>query len=394
MENPDLPGNESSKADCKELLPLRQRGRPPGHYGAYRKVRIGTDIEFELHKNGQFFPAHDLLNGLHTPIGVDGNTSTGELRPCLKTGGRADSLYYFDKDAPDAPDSQGLSMLLDQLARKLDETFAVYAGSGCHKPLGGHLHFSGVAVDVAFLALLDRFIAIPLNDVSNTQLRVDRHHYGRLSAIERGKPHGGWEYRSPPSWISMPDLVKGVLSLAWLLAQAQNHGRIDQFQTWDDFYEYPRKGHAKHIKKFTTVLADLKQRNIKLEDIEVLKAWDKRHLLKAIKKPIKKTRKKPTPVEWAIDWALGDSYMPEIAERVGQLSSPLALRFVGANQNRNPRKVVFLPAGWRADLLLPRDITIQHWNLPSIGLSWSLRQNVPLAALVVRAIVGSVRPSL
>jgi Phage phiEco32-like COOH.NH2 ligase-type 2 len=383
-----------SKAEPKELVPLRQRGRPPGPYGVYRKVRIGADLEIELHRNGQFFPAHNLLSGLHTPIGVDGNTSTGELRPCLKTGGRVDSLFYFDKDSPNAPDSQGLSVLLAQLARKLDETFAVYAGSGCHKPLGGHLHFSGVSPDIGFLAVLDRFIAIPLNEVSNIQLRVERYYYGRLSSVEVGKSHGGFEYRSPPSWISTPDLAKGVLSIAWLLAQAQKHGRISHFQTWDDFYEYSSKGHTKHIKKFTMVIADLKQGNIKLEEIEVLKAWEKRHLLKTIKKPIKNTRKKPTPVARAIEWALDDSYIPEIAERVGRLTSPLELRIVGAHQSRSPRKAVFFPAGWRGDLPNLRDIAFQQWNLPWIGLSWSLRQDVELAARAVRTIVRSGRPPL
>jgi hypothetical protein len=389
-----------NKAESKELLPLRQRGRPPGSYGAYRKVRIGADLEFELHRNGKFFPADNLLNGLHTPIGVDGSTSTGELRPCLKTGGRADSLYYFDKDAPDAPDSQGISLLLDRLASMLDETYKVLSGSGCHKALGGHIHISGVAVDQVFLAALDRFVATPLNEVSNTTLRFSRG-YGRLSAIEAGKSHGGWEYRSPLSWISTPDLAKGVLSIAWLLAQAQKHGHITQFQTWDDFFAYPRKGHAKNVKKFTLVLADLKQQNTKLENIEVLKAWDKRHLLKPTKKPVRQRRKKPAPAArfpfvvppqpLPVDWALDDSYLPDIAERVGQLLSPIELRIVGAHQARTQRKTVFLPVGWSAALPGFCNLAIEYWNLPWIGLSWSLRQDVPLAAEVVRDLVGNVR---
>jgi hypothetical protein len=45
-----------SKAESKELIPLTKRRRPPGSYGAYRKVRIGADPEFELHKNGEFSP--------------------------------------------------------------------------------------------------------------------------------------------------------------------------------------------------------------------------------------------------------------------------------------------------------------------------------------------------
>jgi hypothetical protein len=380
--------------DCKDLTPQRQRGRPAGSYGEYHKVRIGADPEIEIHKNSQFYPANKLLSGLNTPLGVDGSSSTGELRPCLKTGGRADSLFYHDKDFPNAPDSQGISSLLDQLARKLDETFGVYAGSGCHKPLGGHIHFSGVAVDRIFLAVLDKFVAVPLNEVSNTQLRHERHYYGRLSAVEVGKSHGGWEYRAPLSWISTPDLAKGVLSIAWVLAQAQKHSSIAQFQTWDDFFQNSRKGHAKAIKNFTTLLAYLKCRNIKLEQIEVLKAWDKKHLLKVIKKPVKKTRKKPVPVALPIDWELGDSYLPEIAQQVGSLSSPLQLRIVGASQSRSPRNVVFLPQGWSAELPSFRNVAIQSWNLPRIGLSWNLRQEVELAAQVVRALISSVRPAV
>jgi hypothetical protein len=173
-----------------------------------------------------------------------------------------------------------------------------------------------------------------------------------------------------------------------LLAQAQKHGQLAHFQTWNNFYEYPRKGHAKHIKKFTAVLAELKQRNTTLEDIEVLKAWDKRHFLRPLKKPVKPA-KKSIPV----DWARNDSYLPAIAERVGQLSSSLGLRFVGASQSRSPspRKVVFLTPGWSADLTGFRNVALSEWTLPWIGLSWSLRQDVPLAAAVVRDLVGNVR---
>jgi hypothetical protein len=159
----------------------------------------------------------------------------------LKTGGRADSLYYHDKNTPRAPDSQGISSLLDQLALKLDETFTVRSGSGLVKPLGGHIHISGVALDTNFLAALDQFIAKPLNEVSNTKLRVS-HGYGRLSAVDSAKPHGGFEYRSPLSWLSTPDITKGVVAVAWVLTKLQKHGHINHVQTWDDFYEeYPAK---------------------------------------------------------------------------------------------------------------------------------------------------------
>jgi hypothetical protein len=370
---------------CKKITPLKQRGRPPGRYGTYRKVRIGADPEFELHKNGIFFPANKVLFGLNTPLGTDGISTTGELRPCLKSGGTGEYLFYQVKGSHNAPSSQGISALLTQLARMLDESSEVYAGSGCCRPLGGHIHFSGIDKDEVFLATLDRLITLPLKLVSETQLRTSKG-YGKPGATEERKFHGGWEYRSPLSWISTPDVAKGVLSMAWLLAQAQRHGCLAQFQTWDDFLDYPRKGHARNIRKFKDTLHDLNQRNLKLENIEVLKAWDLRHLLKPVKKP-RQNRKRLLPV----DWALADAYFPAIEELVGNLSSPLALRIVGASQSRSARKVVFLPEGWGADLTRFPTVALQHWHLPWIGLSWSLRHDVPFAAQVVRQIVASVR---
>jgi hypothetical protein len=95
-----------------------------------------------------------------------------------------------------------------------------------------------------------------------------------------------------------------------------------------------------------------------------------------------------------IDWELGDSYLPEIAQQVGSLTSPLQLRIVGASQSRSPRNVVFLPRGCSAELPGFRTVALQSWNLPSIGLSWNLRQEVELAGQVVRALVSSVRPAV
>jgi hypothetical protein len=380
VENPELPGNESSKAESKELLPLRRRGRPPGRYGEYHKVRIGADLEFEIFRKGVFYPANKALHGISSPVGVDGNSTTGELRPLIKTGGRPDSLFYWDETSRTAAESQGISLLLDDVARRFDESDEIGAGSGKKVPLGGHIHISGIAIDSVFINALDKFITTPLNEVSDIRLRKSKG-YGRLSAVDTTKPHGGIEYRSPPSWLSTPEITKGVIAVTWVLAHAQRHGSITRIQTWDDFFENCRKGHAQNIKKFTVVLAELKQRNIKLEDIEVLKAWDKRHLLKDLNTP-----KKALPVEWA----RSDSFIPDIAERVGQLSSHIPFRFVGANQDRSRTKAIFLPEWWGGALPRFHGITSQEWNLPWVGLSWRLRQDVELAARVVTQIVCSV----
>lgn len=350
----------------------KKRGRPPGPYGEYNKVRIGADPEFELHKQGRFFPANQVLQGLHTPLGVDGNSDTGEIRPCLNGGGRMDTMFYRDKEA-----GPGVATIIERLALKLNELFEVYAGSGCHRPIGGHLHISGVEESEPLILRFDLFIALPLNEVSDTRVRHSSHYsYGKLGQT-RPQPWG-FEYRSPCSWISTPVLVKGVLSITWLLVQAQKHGCLDRFQSFEDFLEYPRKGHAENVRKFVASLGELKQRNKKLEEIEVLKAWDKRHLLKPIPSP-----EKPYQVEFL----LSDECMPDIAAQVGPLYSPIPLRFVGARYDRAKSNAIFLPSGWRTDLAGFEAIRRRKWDLPWVGLSLPLRRNVPLAAQVIREIV-------
>ena len=345
-----------------------KRGRPPGPYpGGYRKIRLGADPEFELHRHGKPFPANGVLRGVGTPLGVDGSMHTGELRPCLNGGGRVDAVFYRDSKAGD-----GVSSLLDQLASKLDETFEVFGGSGCHRPLGGHIHSSGIEEDDTLLNLLDQFIAIPLNEVSNTRIR---HSAGYAYLGETRLQPWGFEYRSPCSWLSTPDLTRGVLSIAWVLAQAQKHGCLDRFRTAEDFSEYSRKGHAKNIKKFTGVLSELKRTNQTLERIEVLKAWDRRHLLNR------------RHYKFYVDLEVTDDFVLEIWREVDPLFSFIPLRFVGAGRSRTKMHIVFIPPNWEVTLPIFPTLRYVRWEFPSIGLSWALRQNVPLATQVVRAIV-------
>jgi hypothetical protein len=58
---------DCSEMDCKDLTPQRQRGRPAGRYGEYRKVRIGADPEIELHKKANFTQRTTFLAG-STPL--------------------------------------------------------------------------------------------------------------------------------------------------------------------------------------------------------------------------------------------------------------------------------------------------------------------------------------
>ncbi|MFD2612124.1 putative amidoligase domain-containing protein [Paenibacillus gansuensis] len=84
--------------------------------------------------------------------------------------------------------------------------------------LGGHVHLSGVPLCGALVRALDAYLALPLvlaEDASTGRRRI---RYGKLGDVRR-QPHGGFEYRTPPSWLVSPGLALGVLSMAAFLAR-------------------------------------------------------------------------------------------------------------------------------------------------------------------------------
>lgn len=86
-------------------------------------------------------------------------------------------------------------------------------------PTGGHIHFSRIPLTTRFLRALDNYLAVPLlllEDPARTIIRRPR--YGFLGDI-RVKTHGGFEYRTPFSWLSDPVLARGTLCLAYVVAR-------------------------------------------------------------------------------------------------------------------------------------------------------------------------------
>ncbi|MEW9667723.1 hypothetical protein [Ammoniphilus sp. 3BR4] len=86
-------------------------------------------------------------------------------------------------------------------------------------PIGGHIHFSQTSVNSYFLRVLDSYLAIPLMLIENHHSLSRRPKYGFLGDF-RKQFHGGFEYRTLPSWLVTPRVTKGVLSLAKLLAES------------------------------------------------------------------------------------------------------------------------------------------------------------------------------
>jgi hypothetical protein len=84
-------------------------------------------------------------------------------------------------------------------------------------PLGGHIHFSRVWLNSHLLRALDNYLALPLMLIEGETTRLRRPRYGFLGDFRR-QPHGGFEYRTLPSWMVSPKVAVGVFSLARLIA--------------------------------------------------------------------------------------------------------------------------------------------------------------------------------
>ncbi|WP_167569093.1 putative amidoligase domain-containing protein [Brevibacillus migulae] len=93
-------------------------------------------------------------------------------------------------------------------------------------PIGGHLHFSGVRLTFSLLRKLDAYLMLPLALIEDQGCRMRRPRYGFFGDF-REKPHGGFEYRTLPSWLISPRITKGVFALAKVIVEHYRSLRYD-----------------------------------------------------------------------------------------------------------------------------------------------------------------------
>jgi hypothetical protein len=85
-------------------------------------------------------------------------------------------------------------------------------------PLGGHVHLSGLPLSGERLRALDQAVGLTLRLLEPDEAARRRPRYGALGDFRR-QPHGGFEYRTPPSWLISPRLALGVLAMAKVAAE-------------------------------------------------------------------------------------------------------------------------------------------------------------------------------
>jgi hypothetical protein len=191
-------------------IPIVQE-QPPG-----TKLLIGADPEFVLIRpDGKVAPASRYLGE-----GVGGAAGSD----AMLVGRRL--VYPVAELRPEpAIDPAGLTAnirrLLLRAAGLVRDPSLRWAAGAMPVPglaLGGHIHLSGVRLTPRLLRLLDSYAAFPLALVEDPAGRGRRPRYGVLGDY-RQQPHGGFEYRTLPSWLVSPAAAKAAFALALLCAR-------------------------------------------------------------------------------------------------------------------------------------------------------------------------------
>jgi Phage phiEco32-like COOH.NH2 ligase-type 2 len=125
------------------------------------------------------------------------------------------------------PDASPLGLMANlrdtmmEATRKIDRAQVEWrAGSMPFKRYctGGHIHFSSVPFSSRFVKVLDNYLGLPLMMVEDPRTaRLRRPRYGFLGDV-RHKDYGGFEYRTPGSFIVSPDITVAAFCLAYVVA--------------------------------------------------------------------------------------------------------------------------------------------------------------------------------
>jgi hypothetical protein len=178
---------------------------------ATETMQFGLDIEFIFRRpgpNGKVVPASRFFkrNG---QVGCDS----------VRIGGK---LYYPLAELRPSPavEPQELFRNLYAAMRKAaslvgDASLEWLAGGLPARglPLGGHIHVSGVLLNADLLRAMDNYMALPLVLIEDSTTSRRRRAYGALGDFRR-QFHGGFEYRTLPSWIVSPAIAMGIIALA------------------------------------------------------------------------------------------------------------------------------------------------------------------------------------
>lgn len=180
-------------------------------------VKLGADPEFMIFNSrtnrmlsaSQFFPRDGVVGCDHIRMQNRQQRPVAEIRP--------------NPSSCPLKLSDNIKQALDSASRMAPyQNVKWLAGSqpGGTYSIGGHIHFSNIRLTGSFMRALDNYLAIPiflLEEPVSAARR--RRRYGYLSDY-RVKDYGGFEYRTPASWLVSQQITVAVLCLAKIIASS------------------------------------------------------------------------------------------------------------------------------------------------------------------------------
>lgn len=199
----------------KEYLDLLELVRT-GEHGA---PLLGTDLEFMLSSRQNKLVLASRYFSPKGKVGCDDRTFRGDAsqRPLAE-------LRPDPARTPEELCDHIEQTLLQASAALSGEYPRLVAGSAPYPcfPIGGHIHFSLQPFTARFVNLLDVYVGLPLMLIEDPLTAARRRpRYGFLGDV-RHKGYGGFEYRTPASFLVDPDITFGALALAYVTAVHQH----------------------------------------------------------------------------------------------------------------------------------------------------------------------------
>lgn len=190
-------------------------------------IMLGADIEFILRNQaGNLVLASDCFPK-EGPVGCDRvcmrGDETKKLRPLaeLRPDPAADARELF----------RNLYRTMMIAIRKTGSPHIEWVAGGMPLtgyPIGGHIHFSGAVPNAQWLRALDGYLALSVFMLESPRSLARRPRYGQLGDM-RYQFHGGFEYRTLPSFLVSPKVTRGVLALSHLIALSYRELRTRPF---------------------------------------------------------------------------------------------------------------------------------------------------------------------
>ncbi|MDO4540158.1 MAG: hypothetical protein Q4B48_03500 [Syntrophomonadaceae bacterium] len=212
-----------------------------------RDLRLGADPEFMLanKSNGKMIPASYLFphDGL---VGCDSlRVPNRQQRPIAEIRPRpsASPFNLFENIRSALQTAQRMAPYHNIKWIAGSEPFTGYY-------TGGHIHFSPLKANLQLLRALDNYVAVPLLMMETPErARARRKKYGMLGDC-RDKNHGGFEYRTPASWLYDEELCLAALCLAKVVSKHYPELTANLFidpQAWGDFYHCNKSAFTSHL---------------------------------------------------------------------------------------------------------------------------------------------------